>query len=316
MASNPHFISGQVDIFAEPPIKLKVGKRDKIYHVHPGIFTSSALSADIISSWKGTADETVELTEYDEQTIESVLSYFYTKEYFLAQITPESDLPRESDAKPDDSPSVGEDLPVEENTNAENSVHGSATNGNELRPPSPTENIVDQSSPQTLRSTSATHEDAHRTGQILSAEALAHAKIYSFAHKFLMSDLEEFATHRLAKTLEDLQSLKIGISPPLAEAIRLIYDTTPSDAEIPTRKLLSQYAALSSSSSTNDHLDMFFLEGGNFAVDVFHELSRKVDDLMAEAVALELSCSQTREEVSRWQVWNSGLPSKHRRYEY
>lgn len=95
---------------------MKVGEINKIYYVHPGIFPSSALSADILSSWKGTADDTVDLTEYDEQTIESVLSYFYTKEYFFAQTPPESELSRESDARPGDSQLTGEDLPVEENT--------------------------------------------------------------------------------------------------------------------------------------------------------------------------------------------------------
>lgn len=95
---------------------MKVGEINKIYYVHPGIFGSSALSADILGSWKGTADDTVDLTEYDEQTIESVLSYFYTKEYFFAQTTPASELSRESDARPDDSQLAGEELPVEENT--------------------------------------------------------------------------------------------------------------------------------------------------------------------------------------------------------
>jgi hypothetical protein len=110
-------------IFTEPPLRLKVGEREKIYHVHPGVFASSALSADILGSWMGTADDTVNLTEYDEQTIESILSYFYTKEYFLAHSTPESELTHESDARPDDSQFTGEDLPVEGDTDGRKSLY-------------------------------------------------------------------------------------------------------------------------------------------------------------------------------------------------
>jgi hypothetical protein len=102
---------------------LKVGEGDKIYFVHPGIFASSALSAEILGYWKGTADDTVNLTEYDEQTIESALSYFYTKDYYLAQITPEIELAAEADASPDNSQFTGEELPVEEDTDGKKSVN-------------------------------------------------------------------------------------------------------------------------------------------------------------------------------------------------
>jgi hypothetical protein len=202
-------------------------------------------------------------------------------------------------------------------------MHVSASNNIEVRPLTPIEDIFDLSSCPTLHKITTDREDTHHTGQNLATEVLAHAKIYSFAHKYLMSDLEEFATRRLARNLADLQQLKLGISLPLAEAIRLIYNTTPSDAEIPARRLLSQFVALGSCSLKNDHLDMLLLEGGNFAVDVFHKLGRKIDDLISHSLALELSCSEMRkdlttsqEDVSAWEAWNSRLPSKHRRREH
>lgn len=134
-----------------------------------------------------------------------------------------------------------------------------------------------------------------------------------------MSDLEEFATRRLARTLANLQLLKIGISPLLAEVIRLVYSTTPSDPEIPARRLLSHFVALGSSSLTNDYLDMLLLQGGDFAVDVFHKLGRKIDGLMSKSSTLELMCAEVtnyltsfRENVAAWEAWNSRLPSKWR----
>ncbi|KAJ6007407.1 hypothetical protein N7540_011383 [Penicillium herquei] len=101
MASELRFISRK--IFIELPIRLKVGEEEKIYFVHPGIFASSVLSAEILGSWKGTADDTVDLTEYDEQTIESALSYFYAKDYYIAQIIPEIKLASEADVRSDNS---------------------------------------------------------------------------------------------------------------------------------------------------------------------------------------------------------------------
>jgi hypothetical protein len=57
------------------------------------------------------------LTEYDEQTIENVLSYLYTKDYGLPQVTEEPDSAVAVEARPDDSRLTGNDLPQENNNN-------------------------------------------------------------------------------------------------------------------------------------------------------------------------------------------------------
>ena len=48
---------------------------------------------------------------------------FLHQRLFLAQITAESDVAGEIDARPDDSQFTGEDLPVEENTNGRKTVN-------------------------------------------------------------------------------------------------------------------------------------------------------------------------------------------------
>ena len=182
-----------------------------------------------------------------------------------------------------------------------------------MRPLTPIEDIFNLNSRPTPHNLTAEHEGTHQNGPIIAAGALARAKIYAFAHKYLMSDLEEFATRRLARTLVDLQQLKIGISPPLVEAIRLIYYTTPSDADIPARRLLSQFVALGPSSLTNDHLDMLLREGGDFAVDVVCKLRREIEYLMSQSSALELSCSEIgddftpEEDAIAWIAWDRRL---------
>jgi hypothetical protein len=115
----------------------------------------------------------------------------------------------------------------------------------------------------------------------------------------------------LARTLAILKQLKIGISPALAEAIQLIYYTTPSDAQVPSRRALSQFVALGLPALSNEHLDMLLLQGGDFAVDVLHKLGRKIDGLMSKSLTLELTCSEiekdllsSKENLSAWEGWN------------
>ncbi|KAJ5247358.1 hypothetical protein N7468_002341 [Penicillium chermesinum] len=275
----------------KPPTRLKVGKEDKCYYVHPGVFASSALCPQILDSWKGAGDDTIDLTEYEEETVECALSYLYTRDYSLPQVTPELDKVSEAEAGVDDSQSTGSDLPEGEYTN-ENESHTAESDGVDARALTPIEDMFDLNS-------SAIPEVGDEDGQLLATEALAHAKIFSFAHKYLMSDLEDFALHRLAQTLCILQQLEIGLSPALAEAIQLVYHITPSDAQIPARKLLSQFVALELSTLLSEHLDMLVLQGGDFSLDVLHKLGRRIDDLESENSALEEKCSELEGKLEK-----------------
>lgn len=199
-------------------------------------------------------------------------------------------------------------------------MHDSPPSHFAVRPLTPIEGIVDLNSCPTLHSITAQHQGRDKSGQSLALEALTHAKVYSFAHKYLMSELEQFATCRLAQTLVMLQHLKIKMSQPLADAIRLIYSITPSDAQNPARRLLSQFVAAGLPALSDGHLDVLLLQGGDFAVEMSHRLGRKIVELESRFSAQELAHSGTREgliscrqSVSGWESWNSCLPSKWRR---
>lgn len=68
----------------------------------------------------------------------------------------------------------------------------------------------------------------------IGAAILTHAKVYSFAHRFLLSELEELALQRLTQVLilavQQQGTRETDLFPHLADAIRLIYSTTPSSA--------------------------------------------------------------------------------------
>ena len=111
------------------------------------------------------------------------------------------------------------------------------------------------------------------------------------------------------------------MSPHLAEAIQLIYCTTPIDAPNAARKLVSQFTALSSTILPAGHLDNVMLDGGDFVVDVMHKVGRKTAGLESRVSALESELSgmrkdlnSSREEVRGWESWNDTLHLKKRRF--
>lgn len=87
-------------IFSEPPVKIFAGANAKTYYVHPGVLalhSSSALNARMSKPWNnGGENRPIDWTDFDEQTVECVLSYLYTQDYYvLPQVNSEDALPSE-----------------------------------------------------------------------------------------------------------------------------------------------------------------------------------------------------------------------------
>lgn len=93
----------------ECPVKVLVGSDRRIYYVHPGVLSScnssssSALNARVSERWKDTGDGMIDWTDFDERTVECVLSYLYTGDYYYCG--PRSRSTSESTASPSPSPS-------------------------------------------------------------------------------------------------------------------------------------------------------------------------------------------------------------------
>lgn len=178
----------------------------------------------------------------------------------------------------------------------------------------------------TARTNGSTGNDSKH----LASEALTHAKVYSFAHVYLLSDLEKFALSRLTEVLAVLQHKQLSMLPELAEAIRLIYDKTPKQAGNSARNVLSQFVALKFTALLSDELEILIADGGEFAVDISHKLARKllanpleekinelslkVSVLESECLGIEKDLNTAREEVNEWERWNDNLPSTRRRW--
>ncbi|KAE8309788.1 hypothetical protein BDV41DRAFT_567103 [Aspergillus transmontanensis] len=172
-------------------------------------------------------DGPIDWTDFDEETVECVLSYFYVQDYCVPSSEPEQ-------------PSVCQSSEV--------------TKGG------------------------LTQRKLENSDDGPAVEIVLHAKVYCFAHRFLISDLESFALQRLTQVLVAVDPRKDNLFPYLADAVRVVYNSTPG-AQLqvnPARKLLSQYVALNYTVLANDQIMQLLDEGGEFLADLSQKLARRL----------------------------------------
>lgn len=147
----------------------------------------------------------------------------------------------------------------------------------------------------------------------MGAAILIHAKVYSFAHRFLLPSLEELALQRLTQILILLDDSETqSLFPSLVDAIHLIYDATPSGKiqDNPARKLLSQFVALKFTALSGEKLDMLMAEGGEFAVDVTRKLARRLTAGSDCTHYLASEIDELRTTIERLKISNQEMISK------
>lgn len=170
----------------------------------------------------------------------------------------------------------------------------------------------------------------------IGASSLVHAKVYTFAHQFLLFDLEELALQRLTQALLVNDTQTSSLFPHLVDTIHHVYKSTPSANlhDNPARKLLSQYVALRYTTFSDENLDMLISEGGEFMIDLSHKLARRlsmggssteslekqIDELQVNVNGLEIECQnkeiqleKAKQEIAEWESWNRGISGKNRK---
>ncbi|GLB09929.1 hypothetical protein AtubIFM57258_005861 [Aspergillus tubingensis] len=320
-------------IFREPPIQVIVGSAKSSYYVHPEALSwckNSALSARIEGPWRQHGDESpIDWSDFDEQTVECVLSYLYTQDYYVPQL----------ESVPDDSCKIDDDCEVP--TRIEPSTPESVPDDQETinRPLTPLSRCLKAGLPADNNHTAAgacTYRASPNPDDRLGAEILIHAKVYCFAHRFCIRELEDFALQRLTKVLIIIDAETVAVFPYLADAIRVVYDSTPgaSFQYNPARKLLSQYVALNYTRLESESFDQIMAEGGEFMVDLSHKLARRlnmsgigaetlveqIDDLHLQINQLSLDLHEqvtqlnsARKELMEWDSWNRGISGKYKK---
>ncbi|KAJ9301203.1 hypothetical protein DTO271G3_1338 [Paecilomyces variotii] len=298
--------------FSECPIQVMVGSEKKIYYIHPSILTScnsSVLNARMTGGWRNNdEDKPLDWTNFDEVTVECVISYLYVKDYYLPDQTSEfgASSGGGTQGQPEEKvkdiklmPHSAKKVAVEEKTQTDDELK---------RPLTPLDRCLEAGLPVKTRPTAAGVFDQlckpHKGN--FGTEILTHARVYQFAHYFLFPELEELALQRLTQVLLELDDVKMQhLFPQLADAIRAVYGGTPDagQGQDPARKLLSQFVALKYNLLSGEDLDAVLAEDSQFSVDVTRKLARRIariDELEKRLIKNASELEKAQEEITLW----------------
>ncbi|KAJ6128816.1 hypothetical protein N7471_010033 [Penicillium samsonianum] len=171
----------------ESPIKAVVGESKTIFYVHPGALIQGtyALTARVTGSWKTAGQDSLDWSDFDEETIHCALKFCYDQNYTV---------PRGSNSS--------KGVPARQEPEQSSAEHN-ARSESSLIPPS-------------------------HMGDAM----VLHAKVYSFAHRYLVRDLQHYALVQMKGCFGPfLKEYNRPRSVYLADTIRIIYGCTPrSDA--------------------------------------------------------------------------------------
>ncbi|KAK6828808.1 hypothetical protein RU639_003312 [Aspergillus parasiticus] len=262
-------------ILKEQPVQVVAGNNKTCYFVHPGALSgchTSALNARVNGPWKENGgDGPIDWTDFDEETVECVLSYFYVQDYCVPSSEPEQ-------------PSLCESGDVTKARIEPISLKAGSVPADDPTfqiPLTPLSQCLRIGLPAETVQTAAgglTQRKLENSDDGPAVEIVLHAKVYCFAHRFLISDLESFALQRLTQVLVAVDPRKDNLFPYLADAVRVVYNSTPG-AQLqvnPARKLLSQYVALNYTVLANEQLMQLLDEGGEFLADLSQKLARRL----------------------------------------
>ncbi|KAJ6111879.1 hypothetical protein N7523_007940 [Penicillium sp. IBT 18751x] len=321
-------------IFRECPVQVIVGPEKTPYYIHPGILSSCGspvLKARIDGPWKTNgANKAIDWTEFDEDTIECAMSYLYVEDYGVCGPDNIGEQKEEENDKDridcQNWPFQGEVSSVSKSTMFDEAPAKRLLAPLSRRPQVDLPVETMQTAPAAF--TNELHDCDERMGDM----ALIHAKVYCFAHLYLISKLEGLALQRLTQLLQVCEIPNSPFFMHLADAIRLVYGSTPkSEPKDPARGLLSQYVALKYTVLSDDDLNSLIAEGGDFMIDVSYKLGRRIsmhgtsfegqiDHLRMNIKRLEQKVKnharclrRAEEEIHEWESWNRGISQKLRK---
>ncbi|KAJ6116212.1 hypothetical protein N7523_005893 [Penicillium sp. IBT 18751x] len=315
-------------IFRKCPIQILVGPAKTTFYIHPGVLSSCGspvLEARINGPWTTNGPSgAIDWAEFDENTVECALSYLYVGDYDVCEqnvvgehIEGGSEDDKFGHQESLSTKSESSQVPLE-------------------RPLTPLSRCLQVGLPAQIIQTAAAafNKESHCCDKHIGNIAFIHAKVYCFAHQFLISGLEDLALQRLTQLLLVCDIPTSSFFVHLADVIRLVYSSTPkSKLNNPARELLSQYVALKYT-TLSECLNTLIAEGGDFMIDVSRKLTRRIqtsgesarsledqiDELETRIQRLELEAERqtgllerAKQEIAEWESWNRGISGKHRK---
>ncbi|GAD96293.1 hypothetical protein AOR_1_1188084 [Paecilomyces variotii No. 5] len=282
--------------FSEQPTKIIVGM----------------LNARMTGAWANNDDKPLDWSNFDETTVQCVVSYLYIEDYYVPEQG--SGIEEPFSARPDNKADI-----VERGSQSDDKLKGPLT---------PLDKCLQPGLPVKTRPTAAGEFDHLSKGrkEALGMEILTHAKVYIFAHYFMINGLEHLALQRFTQVLATVNDGEIQcLFPQLAEAIHVVYGGTlkREQHQDPARKLLSQFIALRHDLFSCEDFYVLLAQGGEFSIDVTRKLVRRIAsaDDVHKSLSERLSenterLQEAQEKINGWEKWNSGLELYYRRRNY
>ncbi|OCL05020.1 hypothetical protein AOQ84DRAFT_366993 [Glonium stellatum] len=330
--SSEHQLDELGSFFTTSLVKIITGHSKKEYYVNSGALLScgsSSLNALVNGGWKESKEGVIDWTEFDYKTIERFLIFLYTRDYPVPDPEPNNMIYDEEE----------EEIEAPEPTKAatdklETNLQEATADFLEPRPLTPMSRCV-FGLPLERRPTAAGlftqtefESDSH-----FGITLLAHAKMYTFAHYHLVSELERFALQRLNQVLISMDCTQAHAIPDIAQLVYHIYDNTTVRElqEEPARKLVSQFIALNYTNLMKGELQTLLVKGGDFVLDLSDKiftrlrsggsssklLESQIDELEAEVRALkttyidqESKIQRLEQELTEWRSWKAGSSRK------
>ncbi|KAJ5716432.1 hypothetical protein N7493_008343 [Penicillium malachiteum] len=322
-------------IFKDCPLQALVGSEKTVHYIHPGALScsnSEVLQARVQERWmKSDVNKVIDWTDFDEDTIQCVLNYLYTGTYDVLRqdsATEEDKQDEKEDKKEDRKETEQPALPDSPNAHWTRYLASHDSRAQEVHHEpvfedltGPLDRMLRTSPDLTTESEEESVAEPLDEKQRISDEclgniALLHAKVYCFAHQYLFSELEDLACQHLKQILQKSDEPSDSFFTPLANAIHLVYNSTPAPSKKnPARRLLYRYVACKYLKRSTEVLDSLLAEGGDFAIDLARKLAKKaqahrscMENLETTAKALEfreinllLTCT---DPMSLWRAMN------------
>ncbi len=304
--------SASTSPFVGPMFEIMAGPDCKCFLVHASILTKSEkLKAVVEGDWKEREEQKVVLENWDEATVERLVSWLYTGDYispyptkFVHSTSADQAAMHEAHGghgtTPVATPTV-EHFPISASTYQRVLLDADkALSTSKEDPPKTLTNLAKRTynsvtvkfcEPSTMNLDRWLRRCECVPNELdFEATLLAHAQVYALANYMLLADLQALAHQNLNCALTWMDSRIVAKSPTvgnLVTLIRYVFANTirPNTGEEPLQKLLTTLVAMNFAyfdDGEEGQVRRLMNEGGDFASDVWEKVSRQMGALGKE----------------------------------
>ncbi|KAJ5116917.1 hypothetical protein N7456_001265 [Penicillium angulare] len=237
--------------------RIKAGPNGKVFLLNPAsikVHPGPVLHAGCFGLRGPCYDEPLDLTGYDEDTILCALIFLCTGDYCAIDplFMPWRNAIQEGQAIDPEAVSIE-----------------SLRDVSDAMPKAARAHFHHEHLTRTLTSRLASEPPTDRISEVHGEMALLYAKVFRFAHMYLIDELEKHALRQLDDILDLVRLQEVGILPRLAEIAKHVYSVPLSRSSRIARYILTEHVMEVDNGAHSPDLESIFRAGGEFAVDIY-----------------------------------------------